>query len=86
MGSKLAGWSHVQASGQQISILMDTSDKRCPSGAHTGTSVTIIFINDMDEGVQCILSKSADDTKLSDPAGTPEGQDATQRDLDKPEK
>lgn len=62
---------------------MDTSDKWCPSGVHTGTSVTIIFINDMDEGIKCNLSKSADDTKPSGAVDTPEGQDASQRDLDK---
>lgn len=54
--------SHLQASGQGLSVPMDTSDKWCPSGAHTGTSVTITFVNDMDEGVECTLSKSAGDT------------------------
>lgn len=82
MDKKLVGWSHLQGNGQQLRVLMDTSDKWCPSGVHTGTRVTIIFINDMDE---CTLSK-ADDTKLSGAADTPEGQDASQRDLDKFEK
>lgn len=62
MGKKLVAWSHLQASGQELSIPMDTSDKWCPSGAHTGTSVTITFVNDTDEGVECTLSKSAGDT------------------------
>lgn len=77
MGKKLVGWSHLQASGQQLSVPMYTSDRWCLSGVHTGTSVTVIFINDIDEGVECILSKSAGDTKLSSPFNTPEGQDAT---------
>ncbi|PKU46117.1 rna-directed dna polymerase from mobile element jockey-like [Limosa lapponica baueri] len=44
-----------------------------------------IFISDLDDDIQCTLTKFADDTKLSGEADTLEGRATLQEDLDRME-
>ncbi|GAB0186859.1 cAMP-dependent protein kinase inhibitor alpha [Grus japonensis] len=61
-------------------------NRKILTGNLSGSWLDRIFVGDTDSGIECTLSKFADNSKLCGGVDTLEGRDAIQRDLDRLER
>ncbi|GAB0188535.1 hypothetical protein GRJ2_001318800 [Grus japonensis] len=82
-------WLNIQA--QRLAFSGKKSSWRSigggvPQELILGPVLFDIFLNDLDDGAECTLRNSADDTELGREVDMPESHAAIQRDLDRLEK
>jgi len=76
---ELVRWSQPGCCDQWLFVQVETSDELYPLGSILGLGCFNILISGLDSGIECTLSKFADNTKLSGTIDTIEERDTIQR-------
>lgn len=87
-GYKIGGtWLSSSPCGEYLGVLLDhrLSVKHEPAGCCGCQKSSHVFINDLDEGIEEIPKKFADDTDWGGVPNSPEDGLSVQEDLDRPE-
>ncbi|KAK4810895.1 hypothetical protein QYF61_013303 [Mycteria americana] len=81
MSRFMVHWVKNWLKGRAQRVIANGATSGWHQGSILGPVLFYIFINDLNAGVECTISKFADDTKLGGAVDSLEGQSALQRDL-----
>ena len=81
MDSTVAKWEMSEFNGGWLFVRLEAGDQWVASGSVLGPLLFVMYINDLDDGVENWISKYADDTKVGGVVENEEDSQSLQRDL-----
>ena len=83
MDRGLADWQKAESEDKEVLVRMAAGDYGVPQGSVLGPQLFTISVNNLEERIEGIVTKFADDTKICKGTGGIEEAGGLQKDLDR---